>query len=81
LSELVHDGVNGYVVEPFSSKRWAEKMNFLLTDKTAARSMGRMGRQLIEKQYDTPSIAKRLEALYLDVVADKPLVEEDQIKN
>lgn len=62
LPELVHDGVNGFLVPPHDSKTLAEKLNLLVEAKLRA-SMGAQGRA-ISMHHDRPKAMKKLSDWY-----------------
>lgn len=49
--EIVQDGVNGYVVNPFNIADMAEKIAELLNDQEKAKRFGQAGRGLLEKEF------------------------------
>jgi L-malate glycosyltransferase len=67
VSELVDDGVNGYVVPRDDPAAMAAAVLRVLTEPGKAKQMGRAGRQLAEARFDLRASVRRLEALYREV--------------
>ncbi len=70
-AELVHDGVNGYLVEPGSRTELAERLCTLLGDAGLRRDMGSKGRTLVESGYDWNEIADRTVEVYEQALGDQ----------
>lgn len=68
LPELIHDGENGYTLEPHDAKGLGEKIHELLTHPETRERMGKASRTISLKHHK-PTALLRLEALYIDVVA------------
>lgn len=68
--ETVLDGVNGFLVPPFSPEKLAEKMLFFIGNPDIANTMGLKSRQMAEEKYDAHKVNKRLSCA---VLGDKPL--------
>ena len=49
--ELVADSQTGFIVDPFDTKSFAEKLDYLLSDRNRAIEMGKAGRKLIEEKF------------------------------
>ena len=62
-AEVVHEGVNGYLVEPGNLDRMAKEILGLLRDPPRAREMGRRG-QLISDEFDIHHMVSRQEEQY-----------------
>jgi glycosyltransferase involved in cell wall biosynthesis len=67
VSELVDDGVNGYVVARDDPAAMATAVLRVLTEPGKGQQMGRAGRQLAEARFDLRASVRRLEALYREV--------------
>lgn len=67
VSELVDDGVNGYVVPRDDPAAMANAVLDVLTEPGKAGRMGREGRRLAEERFDLRASVRRLEALYREV--------------
>ena len=70
LRSVVHDGADGYLVEPRDAKDLACKLKLLRDDPQLRREMGAQGRASVEAQYDWPRIIPRLERVYTEVLGD-----------
>ena len=62
-AEVVHEGVNGYLVEPGDVGRMAKEVLGLLADAEQARRMGRQG-QSLSKEFDIHAMVRRQEDEY-----------------
>src|SRR5262249_1988869 len=61
--DAVRDGETGYVVGGRDVEALAERLIDLLTDDSHAKSMGEAGRAWVEKEWQWPTQAARLEVL------------------
>jgi glycosyltransferase involved in cell wall biosynthesis len=68
LSELVHDGLNGYLVAPGDVEAMAEQMRLLLQNPERARKMGEAARALAE-QHSLESALAAHEQFYQSLLA------------
>ncbi len=64
LSEVVSDGVEGYLIDPKSEEDWARKMLALFEDAERARKMGLMGRDKLLLRFTIDRVAEQMERLY-----------------
>jgi glycosyltransferase involved in cell wall biosynthesis len=51
MPEIVHDGVNGFLIEPGDSRRLAECIDLLLSDPQLAGRMGQAGLDLVYRKF------------------------------
>ena len=70
VRSVVHDGADGYLVEPRDAKDLANKLRLLQDDPQRRREMGAHGRARVEARYDWPRIIPRLERVYTEVLDD-----------
>jgi len=70
-SEIVVDGLTGYVVPSGDTARWARAVTDLIRNRDKARAMGAQGRQRVEKEFRQEQMIARLEALYDQVTTRK----------
>ncbi|MBT3834734.1 glycosyltransferase family 4 protein [Candidatus Peribacteria bacterium] len=56
--ELILDEQTGFIVDPFDTKTFAKKLDYLLSDRNRAIEMGKAGRKLIEEKF---SLEKQIE--------------------
>lgn len=70
--ETVMDGVNGFLVPPWSPDRLAEKMLYLIEHPELIVTMGKASRKIAEEKFDAAKVNRRLCTLLgiLDVAAD-----------
>ena len=65
LPEIVINGKTGYLVEPFDSRKLAEKIKELLIDEHLRRRFGFEGRKHVERLFSCLKISKELENFYI----------------
>lgn len=66
-SEIVHDGVEGFLVDPNDMHAMATRMTQLLSDPALATKMGFNGHEKVRAQFSPDTAARRFERLYLEV--------------
>jgi len=66
--ELFQDGEAGYLVEPEAREAYLGRTLTLLEDKILRRSMGQMGRTIIQKRYSVSAMVSQFEDLYTKVL-------------
>ena len=66
-SEIIQDGVEGYLVNPKDRNVLADRMIALLVNPTQAADMGSRGHRKVLTHYDPRVAASRFERLYADV--------------
>lgn len=69
VSELVRDGVTGYLVRARTGEALAEPVIRLLRDDALRASMGRQGLGRAVEEFDSVAAVERLQRFYLDAVA------------
>jgi len=67
IPESVHDGVNGYLVEPNDTTTFGNAITELLLNPDVAKIMGKAGRRLAEK-HDILATFDRFEHIYADSI-------------
>lgn len=70
IKEVVKQGYNGLLCNPYNPKHIAETINHLFSDTETMVKMGENGRQLVALKYDWSIIAKQTEKVYRQVVLD-----------
>ena len=71
VSEVIKNGVNGYLAEPDNPHALAEAIIKMLKDRETARLMGMEGRKIVEKDYTVEKMCERMYALYLSLIKDR----------
>jgi glycosyltransferase involved in cell wall biosynthesis len=66
-SEIIRDGIEGYLVDPRDSTALANRVIALLADPAAATDMGLKGHKKALADYEPGAAARRFECLYVDV--------------
>jgi colanic acid/amylovoran biosynthesis glycosyltransferase len=64
VTEIVHDGVNGYAVRPGDADAIAARLGQLLSDPTLRETFGNAGRALVEQEFCSKLEARRLVRLF-----------------
>jgi glycosyltransferase involved in cell wall biosynthesis len=67
VPEIVDDGVNGLLFEPWDSRGLSEAVNALLGDPELAADLGRRAHESAEENYSWPKVARRIEEVYMEV--------------
>jgi glycosyltransferase involved in cell wall biosynthesis len=68
---VIEDGVNGWLVPPDDEGLLADRMRDVLTDQTAAWSIGARGRQTVVARYDIERTAEEWLRAYQTVMTDR----------
>ena len=58
--EVVHDGVNGYIVPPQDGRAFCQKLRALMEDAAALRRFGTESRRIAERDFDEKSVVARV---------------------
>ena len=66
-TEIIEDGVEGYLVNPKDTETLAHRIIALLADPALAANMGRKGHRKVLEHYDPRVAARRFERLYRQV--------------
>ena len=64
IPETIDSGRNGFLVEPFNSKQFADKILFLLDHPSDAAEMGKRARQTVKDQLDWRIVVKQAMKVY-----------------
>jgi glycosyltransferase involved in cell wall biosynthesis len=62
--DIVDDGSNGFLVPPLDAKGWANRINFLLSNRNICEEMGKNARAKVEKDFTMSKTVEEIEALY-----------------
>jgi glycosyltransferase involved in cell wall biosynthesis len=71
--EVLHDGVNGYLVPAGDAAALADRITQLLADPTLRRRMGAAGRELVREQFTFAAQARQYAALFADLETARDL--------
>jgi glycosyltransferase involved in cell wall biosynthesis len=69
-SEIIADGVDGFVVDPSDVKALADRLHILLTQPDLAKAMGERGRLKVEQKYLNANFRVHLDKILDEVLAD-----------
>lgn len=62
--EAITDGVNGYIVNPYLTKLFAEKVIYLINNPDIAKNMGQMGRKIVTDSFSQKKHIEKLIKIY-----------------
>ena len=68
--EAIHDGVNGFIIEPHDIQGMARRILYLLKHPDVARSMGKKGTEMV-REFDIWKMLKQQELLYSSLTGSK----------
>ena len=71
-STLIDDGTTGYLVPTGDAEALADRMAHVLTHPTAAKSMGRAGRERVETEFSIEAAGARFLEVYDELLAGRP---------
>ncbi len=69
--EIIDEGIDGFILPTHDSHAWAERMIFLLSNKTICQDMGNKGRLKVESKFHIDHVVEKLELLYNQVLSKK----------
>lgn len=72
VSELVEDGVNGFIVRPGDVDQLADRLGALLSDGALRQSMGEAGRATTVSDFNNDLESRRLKALFSNSIKGLP---------
>ena len=64
VSEIVQDGVNGYLIPPRNSETLAEKITELVAHPDLWQKMGITGREIAQNKFSLDQMLAKIEAVY-----------------
>ncbi|MBN2367918.1 glycosyltransferase family 4 protein [Candidatus Woesearchaeota archaeon] len=64
IPELVHDNVNGFLIEPGDVDDLASKLGKLISDRRLRESMGKSSRDMVKKGFSEEVVVDKVTALY-----------------
>jgi glycosyltransferase involved in cell wall biosynthesis len=70
-SDIVIDGVTGFLVPQEDSDSLAEKILMLLRDDSLAGQMGQQARKIVEREFSFEAVAKKTAQSYMELLAQK----------
>ncbi len=71
IPELITDGVEGFLVDQKDVYSLAERIDYLIKHKDIWQTMGKKGREKVEKEYEKQNLNDRLVALLENLVSTK----------
>jgi glycosyltransferase involved in cell wall biosynthesis len=64
IPEIIDDGKNGFLVEPFNSEQLADRILYFLENPSAASEFGCLGRKIMEERFDWRLVVKKVLKVY-----------------
>jgi glycosyltransferase involved in cell wall biosynthesis len=77
IPEALHDGVEGFLVQPGNTSALAERLERLLDDASLRQRMGDAARQKVESTFSVGNIVPMIEAIYAELGVIIAPVDED----
>ena len=68
--DIVHDGVNGFLVPPKDAKALAQAIEVLVRDPALRARMGHRGRELVVREFSSERIVQETFAVYQDLLGE-----------
>lgn len=68
ITDIVIDGVNGFLVEPGNSRQIANRLSQIITDENIRESMGKQGRLMVEERFSWQAQASKILEVYRELV-------------
>ncbi|NMX21211.1 hypothetical protein C5S30_01985 [ANME-1 cluster archaeon GoMg4] len=68
ISDIVRDGKNGFLCNPFNLKEFKQKLEILIGDKELRNKMGEKGLKLAKEKYDEKVIANQIVKIYKEIL-------------
>lgn len=68
VGEVIHDGINGFLVAPNDPQQLAERIITLLEDRRLAATMGLAGQEIVRRDFSVERMCERMLALYRELV-------------
>ena len=69
LSDLVNDGIDGYVLTSNNPDAWAEKIIYLMNNDKQAQQMGLTGRKKVEGNYSITHVTNEISKMYDSIIS------------
>ena len=67
-SEIIIDGINGYLVESQSAEALTDKVILLLKNPELAKQLGTRGKEMVTEKFDVEKMINSFESVYLDLI-------------
>ncbi len=71
VPEVVADGVNGFLIDPFDADALAEKVTLLLQDEALRQKMGQASLQQVESRFHVDTMNRQMQALYRQLLGGR----------
>lgn len=68
IPEIIVDGVNGFLIEPYDSLRLAEQLIFLIENPALAFEVSQAGRRTVEEKFNWKSIVSQVADVYREAI-------------
>ncbi len=67
-SEIIINGINGYLVESQSAEALTDKVILLLKNPELAKQLGTRGKEMVTEKFDMEKMINSFESVYLDLI-------------
>lgn len=68
IPEIVHDNINGYLVDPSNIEEIKKALTKIIEDREKSRSMGENARQMVENNFDLDIQIKKFQSLFMTII-------------
>lgn len=75
--EIVTDGENGFVIDGFAAKDYAEKMRYLLKNKDAMHTMGENAKRIADTKFSLETMCQKIDEVYRNALANSQYKHEN----
>jgi glycosyltransferase involved in cell wall biosynthesis len=69
IPEMIEDGQNGFLVQPFNSRELSDRILYFLEHPTAASEMAVLARKIIEERFDWRFIVQKVLKVYEEALS------------
>jgi len=66
--EVIHDSVNGYLIEPLNIEQMAERIIVLCENPSKAQNFGKVGKEILKDEFDEKKMVTEIEKLYIELL-------------
>ena len=68
--EIVNDNIDGFLIPPHDSTKWAEKIVYMLNNPQICEDMGKKGRNKVIETFNTTTVSNKMEQLYKNIISN-----------
>ncbi|MEM2093589.1 MAG: glycosyltransferase family 4 protein [Candidatus Bathyarchaeia archaeon] len=71
IPEVIQDGKNGFMIDPYNSVALAERILYLIENPKVAYEMGFSGRETVERKFSWEGITRQVLQVYIEAIAKR----------